>query len=324
MAGIYYYIWFEESLNDHALVTRELEDIKKNLKMDWLLMDLQYSLLRSWEGRYVETTKHVVNVCEDLGLKIMPIPHIGSGMLTPVWIEEHHNEMAMDSDGNVAIMEDTGPCMSYYSRLCLEELTRHTESVLELVEPVHYQFGGHKIIEIMEDVGYPRYVKTDFTSKATYSKTTAVANFVGKLCDHARSLGNYKCIHKAFRDAQPHHPELDNMGLDYRKLIAVTDGEIETIAPWSMANANRTPDYELVREGLDFFFSLTKDKLAFTTILCEREEFDPRPQVELVRDREYSDLAWFSYNEGLTVDSELKHDKVKREQVVRLGEQFAL
>ena len=324
MSGIYYYIWYEESMADHAIVTKEIKDIKENLKCKWLLMDIEYSLLRSWEGRYTETLKHVVAVCKDLGLEIMPIPHIGSGMLVPPWSDQNPGEFALDPEGNVAITEDTGITMSYYSRLALEELNRHTAWVLEIVEPVHYMYDGYKIVEIMEDVGYPRYVKTDFNPKATYSKTTAVANFVGRLSDYARSLGSYKCIHKAFRDAQPHHHCMENMGLDYRKLIKVTDGEIETISPWDMKTENQVSDYGKVKSGLDFLFSITGGKMTFCTILCEREQFDIAAQVELVRKYPYCDLVWFSYNEGITVDTDLKHDESKRRQAIELIEKYKL
>ena len=324
MSGIYYYIWYEESMGNHALITEELKDIKENLKCKWLLMDMQYSLLRSWEGRYTKALKHVVNVCLDMGLKIMPIPHIGSGMLTPPWSEENPGEFAMDRAGKIAITEDTGITVSYYSRKALDELNRHTALVLELVEPAHYTHNGHKIVEIMEDIGYPRYVESDFNPKATYPKTTAVVNFVGRLSDYAKSLGDYRCIHKAFRDAQPYHPYMENMGLDYRKLIKVTDGEIETISPWGMAANNTEPDYDIVRNGLDFLFSITGEKMTFCTILCERERFDIGAQVELVRKYPYCDMVWFSYNEGITVDTDLKRDKSKRRDSIELTEKYNL
>lgn len=328
MSGIYYYIWHEYSMNDYNIITQELEDIYHNLGCEWVLMDLQPSLFSSYNGKYLPAFQHTIDTCKDLGLKMMPIPHIGSGMLPPVWFGQHPEAMALDKDGKPAIMEDTGICISYYSREAMERLNEHTKFVLNLCKDINYTIDNSRIIEIMEDVGYPRYVNTDYNKWAKYSKTTAVANFLGNLIEYAHSLGNYKCIFKAFRDAQPFHNCLNNMGLDYNKLIEVADGEIETISPFPQSSDKREPDYQQVKKGLDLLFNNTdtKDnkKFTFCTILCERHEFDPERQLEIVLKCPYKDIVWFNYNEGITVDTDLKSDKEKRKKVIKLIHEYNL
>lgn len=324
MSGIYYYIWYEESMNMHAIITHELEDIYHNLGCNWLLMDLQPSLFSSYNGKYLPAFKHVINTCKELGLKIMPIPHIGSGMLPPDWFNQHPNSMALDKNGKPAIMEDTGICISYYSRDALEKLNEHTKFILNFCRDVNYSIDGHRIVEIMEDVGYPRHVDTDYNKWAKYPKTIAVSNFVGNLIEYTYSLGNYMCIFKAFRDAQPFHNCLSNMGLDYNKLIEIADGQIETISPFPQANDECKPDYENVKKGLDLLFSITQDKLTFCTVLCERYSFDPAKQLELILKYPYKDIVWFNYNEGITVDTDLKSNQEKRHEIIKLIKEYNL
>lgn len=325
MSGIYYYIWYKESMNNHKIITEELQDIRYNLGCKWLLMDLEPDLFTSYDQKFQPALEHVIDVCKDIGLKIMPIPNIGSGMLPKDWLREHPEAMARDKNGKPMVYDDERiTIFSYYSREALERLKEHTKFVLDLCKEVNYTYQGSKMVEIMEDVGYPEHSTADYNRWAKYPKETAVANFVGSLVDYTKELGDYKCIFKAFRGAQPFHTRLKNMGLDYKRLAEVADGQIDTIAPISQTPLKKGVDYGLVKRGLDLQSQLTKNKLSFYTVLCERKNFDPEKHLRLILEYPYTDIVWFNYNEGITVDTELKTDQEKRKVVIKLIKEYGL
>ena len=322
--GVYYYIWHEETMErPGAIVPSELDDIRE-LGFDYLLMDLQPSLFNA--SRFRKALDVTIEGCLERSLELMPICNIGCGMIPECDLTE--DMVARTSSGALAKAEGSGPQMSYYSRKAYEYIEKHTANLLETIRPVQFRNdGGTPVIELMEDVGYPRTLETDYSRNALmspFAKEIAVAGFLDRLTEriHERFPG-YVCLLKTFRDATYDHPRIGNMGIDYHLLAAIADGTIETTAPLYFSEDDNI-SYAPVEKGLAFQCRMTPSgKCRYATILCERPWFDPAAHAAILSGLNRIDgVVWYNYNEVVTSDCGLKNNDKMREKRREVREEY--
>ena len=330
--GVYYYIWHEETMRcPGEIIPRELDDIL-DLKFQFLLVDLEPSLFR--KSLFRKALDELIGHCGERGLRIMPICNIGFGMIPEADMTEEM--VALNDAGEPVRNEGTwGFQMSYYSPRTYAYIEEHTGSLLEAIRPAQYFHtvrpadgggeGRRPVLELMEDVGYTRYAKTDFSAAAGevfYSKEIAVAGFLERLRRFVHEkFGGYRCLLKTFRDANPYHDRIGNMGLDYELLGAVSDGTIETVAPVRREGAEA---YGPVERGLELQCRMTPPgKIRFGTILCERPWFDPMEHARVIAGLDRFDaVVWYNYNEVITSPCDLKGSGEMRAKRMEVWKEF--
>ncbi len=324
--GVYYYLWHDRIMNNPSVeIARDLDAIRET-GFGWVIVDMQPSLLESYEGRYLAAAYILVKELVARNMTIMPILNIGSGMIPEVWFENYPKALALRPDGKPAITEATGPTISYYSCEALSYLKEHIKRVREIVWPaIHLSKNGRAVVEVMEDVGYPRNEETDFgvfAPKCHAPKSRIVAEFCSHLCREARVCFSGTAglsaiaLLKTFRDADPFHLRKEAMGLDYELLVDVSDGLIETVAPGS-PNSPEDP-YLKVERGLNFQADLCRGKYRIGVVLMEREHFDPARHLSILLQNPPDEIAVFNWNERITVDCELGRDHQIRAHVQNL------
>lgn len=307
MSGIYYYFWHQEPerkrIGNHALIDEDLTDIKNNLDMDFIVVDVEPSLFnnKKYLPGYNEAWEYVKLKCEGLGLKILPILSHGSGMLRDDWwVGREKNAF---SPGRVPYKFGDGYWMDYNLE-CLEALKDHQRYILDNL-PRQVSMG---VCEVMEDVGYPH-------GHGTVPDTIKVTAFVKELINGVHTLG-YKGIYHAFRDGRVFPHWFKEIGVNYQALSQVCDGQIDTVAPHHLVDPGRE-DYNLFEDGVKLLCDLNKNKLVYITLSADRSMFGLRKQWERVKaiDNDYTDIIFYSYNEGYNVSSELQTNNEHRAEI---------
>jgi hypothetical protein len=314
MYGIYYYFWHQEierrRIGNHSKIDEDLEDIKKNLNLDFIVVDLEPSLFKNNKHLpgYDEAYDHVKDRCKDLGLKLLPILSHGSGMLHDEWWSDPHNIVNAFSPQGKPWKFGDGYWMNY-SPECLEQLKAHQHHILKNISP-EISMG---ICEVMEDVGYPH-------GHGTTPNPAQVTSFVEELVKSAHRSG-YKGIYHAFRDGRTQPHWFNEIGVDYQDLSRVCDGQIDTVAP--LGYTGRQNDYNLFEDGVKLLCENNRERITFITLSADKPQFSLIEQHNRVRflqssGLDHTGLVFYSYNEGYNVNSDLSSNLQHRQELLKI------
>lgn len=320
-ALIYYYFWYEESMNDWNKISKELEDIK-GLGLDGIVIDIEPSLLTSYsnpaspglstgnpriKNSYIKTYQFILSECERLQLSVLPILAFGAGMLSNDFFQSNPDCVAKDEGGNDVpfVLGPDGktiitPWMTYYNAKVISYLENHFRHILNIHKDSRaaYRVDGRMVVEILEDVGYPKQLNTDYCESAKIGmgvgldKKHAIEKFLEELVNWCHEKYDCYCLYHAYRDGRIMHSGqvMENMGLDYELFSSVCDGQMDTVAPFNC-------DYEYYRSGYNYMAKCNHGKLVFPVISCNDERFDILPQIEALNGFGPTAIVFYPYND---------------------------
>lgn len=320
--GIYYYLWgsgrlkngrspehvsqHEETAN-FPLIGQELEDIRNNLLCDFIVLDLMPSLFEYYKG-WMAGYNFVLQKSSEIGLEVLPILSFGAGMLTHKFFDENPDCVALDDKWQPVPFADSW-WMSYYAPRCLEELRHHCKTILDIhcKSKAALTLKGKYVIEVMEDVGYPDTIPTDYHPLATFPKERAVTNFIKSLADYCHSLFQTLCLYHAYRSGRPFHTQLAYMGLNYYDLSNNTDGQLDTVAPLSFFPGGGS-DYQVFRHGVSFMADCNQNGIYLPVVSCDRAIFDVQAQIDIILSlgRSPAAIVYYPYNEGCNTETDIQ------------------
>lgn len=317
---IYYYFWYEESMNDWTKISGELEDII-GLGLNGIVIDIEPSLLTSYsnpsspglctggpriKNTYMQTYQFILHECERLQLSVLPILAFGAGMLSIDFFNSNPDCIAKDENGNDVpfVLKPDGsveaPWMTYYNPKVISYLENHFRHILSIHKDskAAYRVDGKMVIEILEDAGYPRQLNTDHCESARtgmaagIDKKHAIAKFMEELVKWCHEKYDCYCLYHAYRDGRILHAGqvMENMGLDYELFSSVCDGQMDTVAPFNC-------DYEYYRNGYNYMAKCNHGKLTFPVISLNDERFDVMSQIEALNGFGPTAIVFYPYND---------------------------
>lgn len=326
---IYYYFWYEESMNDWNKITSELEDINI-LGFNGIVIDIEPSLLTSYsnpdspglstgnpdsgigngignpriKNSYLKTYQFILSECERLHMTVLPILAFGAGMLSNDFFESNPDCIAKDKNGNdvpFVLSPDKKtiitPWMTYYNYKVISYLENHFKQIMNIHKKSNaaYRVDGKMVVEILEDAGYPKELDTDYCKSAIYSgvdKKHAIAKFLEELVKWCHDKYDCYCLYHAYRDGRIFHDPkvMENMGLDYELFSNVCDGQMDTVAPFNC-------DYEYYKNGYNYMAKCNHGKLIFPVISCNDARFDIMPQIDALNGFGPTAIVFYPYND---------------------------